>query len=659
MPIGSRLRAAAAFVAVVLTTSFSAWQHAPAAQAASPYQNGFIAFGDSVTGGWEVINPDGSGLHSVTVSGPGYDPGKMIYNIAYSPDATQVAITTEDSVLVASADGTNARLLYPSSADVAWSLDGANVILGTGHVIISLAADGSGRSSQIFADDPLCGDRVDRVSTSGVYFIGRLCPGLGDEEIAYRVGDRTPSVVKAPVPPNGFHRDSISYDGTRMLSMSNPANTSSETIAVGEIGAQDRDFTPLNATGSQGPATFGPAGDIAYLDQDWNPTGQAQGYQLRIIADSPDATSRLVKAGQKRYGLSYITWANGPSNLPARPVVDRIGDLDRVGTSVRASQWAFDTRAAGGRHAAVAVLARSDEFPDALTGTPLAIQMGGPLLLTPSDALDSAVAWELVRVLAPGSTVYLLGGTTALKPEVVKAVRSLGFNPVRLGGADRYGTAVAIATAIAGKHPRSVLLATGTNFPDALTAGVAAGQERYSARGAAIPGGGVVLLTDGTTMPAPTRAYLDTLVPSTVNMYGVGGPAETALNRAYPAWPGRTPLVGTDRFDTAVRVATSALFGGGQRGRYSLVGVATAWNFPDAMSGGALVGAAGGPLLLADRDGLPANEAAVLRAGGLSDVAVIGGPAAVSDSVLISAADTAFGTRDWTAALNRPAPPRP
>lgn len=668
MAVTKRIRATAALVAMALTTSFTAWQHAPSAEAAPPYQNGFIAFGASVTGwGWEVVNLDGSGQHSVTVSGPDYDSRTQIENIAYSPDTTRVAVMADSGLWVASADGSNAHRVSPDvGPGVSWSPDGANLVLSTGHAVELLAADGSGRSTPIFTDDAVCGDEYAAVSTSGVYFIGRFCPGLGNETIAVRPGDRTWSVVGAPSPDSmEIYADQISHDGTRVMSLSSSTPQHPQTISVGEIGSRDR--TPLTAIGpnrfpyNEGLVTFGPAGDIAFIDQVSDSEAQAQDFRLSVIADSPHATPRLVRAGHLGWApIMYMTWANGPSNLPARPVADRIGGLDRVDTSVKASQWEFDAVGAGGRHAAVAVLARSDEFPDALTGTALAIQMGGPLLLTPPDRLDHSITGELLRVLAPGSTVYVLGGTAALKPEVAEAVRSLGYNPVRLGGADRYSTATAIATAIAGNHPRSVLLATGTDFPDALTAGVAAGQqERYSLRGAGMPGGGVVLLTDGTAMPSATRAYLNTLVPSTVYMYAVGGPAATALDRSYPTWPGMTRLVGTDRFDTAARVATSALFGGGQRGRYSLVGIATAANFPDAMSGGALVGADGGPLLLADRGGLPADEAAALHAGDLSDVAVIGGTTAVSDSVLTSAADIAFGTGAWTAAVNRMAPPRP
>ena len=44
------------------------------------------------------------------------------------------------------------------------------------------------------------------------------------------------------------------------------------------------------------------------------------------------------------------------------------------------------------------MLARSDLFPDALAGTPLACAQDAPLLITPAAALDSRVAAELRRV---------------------------------------------------------------------------------------------------------------------------------------------------------------------------------------------------------------------------------------------------------------------
>ena len=76
-----------------------------------------------------------------------------------------------------------------------------------------------------------------------------------------------------------------------------------------------------------------------------------------------------------------------------------------------------------------------------LAGTPFAVAKHGPLLLTATAALDPAVSAEIRRVLAPGGTVYLLGGTAALTPAVANAVAALGFPVVRIAGADRFATA--------------------------------------------------------------------------------------------------------------------------------------------------------------------------------------------------------------------------
>ncbi len=130
------------------------------------------------------------------------------------------------------------------------------------------------------------------------------------------------------------------------------------------------------------------------------------------------------------------------------------------------------------------MLARSDAFADALSGTPLAVSKGGPLLLTSSTALSTAASTELQRVLPVGGTVYLLGGTSALSPAVASSVAALGFTIVRIAGPDRFSTAAQVAGVLG--NPAIVFEADGTNFPDALSAGTAA---------AAV--GGAILLTAG------------------------------------------------------------------------------------------------------------------------------------------------------------------
>jgi putative cell wall-binding protein len=268
-----------------------------------------------------------------------------------------------------------------------------------------------------------------------------------------------------------------------------------------------------------------------------------------------------------------VSWQPGTSNVPTRSVVDRIGGTDRIATAVDASHWSYDAADAGGRQANVAVLSRSDNFADALAGNALAAEKHGPLLLTPTAGLDPRVGAELKRTLRPGSTVYVLGGVNALSPQVGADVQALGFTPKRLQGTDRFGSAVAIAQEIAPNGPHTVMVATGINFPDALTAGAAAAQDLA---------GGVVVLSNGGTLPTSTRNYLAGLDPNKVHMYGVGGQGVAALAASLPSWGGlTTSLSGADRYATAYAVAHSALFG--LDGPVTMAGVATGGTWPDAV----------------------------------------------------------------------------
>src|SRR5262249_11278093 len=187
----------------------------------------------------------------------------------------------------------------------------------------------------------------------------------------------------------------------------------------------------------------------------------------------------------------------------------RTAGADRVGTAIENSMNEWAPQEAG-----AVVLAQSMSFPDALAGTPLAVAKSAPLLLTPSTGLDSRVATEIQRLLEPGGVVYVLGGTSALSGTIDTQLTDLGYVPVRFAGASRYETAVKIAHEGLG-DPTTIFETTGTNFPDALSAGVAAGFLD-----------GAVLLTAGNAMPDALTTYLGTLTGTT--RYPIGRPAAGA-----------------------------------------------------------------------------------------------------------------------------------
>ena len=282
--------------------------------------------------------------------------------------------------------------------------------------------------------------------------------------------------------------------------------------------------------------------------------------------------------------------------------VRRLAGADRIGTALDISRATFTDGSVG-----AVVLTRSDLFPDALAGTPLAVAEDAPLLLTPSDDLDGEVADELQRVLPEGGTVHLLGGPVALSEDVADDVEALGYETVRYGGANRFETAEIVTRSGLGT-PDTVLLANGNDFPDALAAGAAAGAA-----------GGGVLLTDGDDLPPATEGCLEDNGPE---LFAVGGPAAAAE-------PDATPLVGSDRVATSIVVAEEFF------DAPTAVGVATSVRFPDALAGGAAVARSGGPLLLTPPEDLDERVVsyASTNAGTIQKGFVFGGFQALSAAV--------------------------
>ena len=155
------------------------------------------------------------------------------------------------------------------------------------------------------------------------------------------------------------------------------------------------------------------------------------------------------------------SWRFSVSDL----VIERLSGVSRIETSVAISRDLYpdDTTATA------AVLARSDDFADALAGAPFAYERDAPLLLTDRAGLSPATAEELQRVLPSRAVVYLLGGLGALHENVERDVQALGFTTRRLGGDSRFATAADIANESLRRAP-DVVVASGSSFPDALAA---------------------------------------------------------------------------------------------------------------------------------------------------------------------------------------------
>ena len=335
---------------------------------------------------------------------------------------------------------------------------------------------------------------------------------------------------------------------------------------------------------------------------------------LVVLSDDPDAQGNPDVMGRPAgtfvslFGAA-TTGTGVPPLDPVEPIepidpdgVARIAGADRHHTAVLTSQARYREGEAG-----AVVLSRSDEFADALAGTPLAARRGGPLLLTPSAGLLPATMQEIDRVLPAGGTVYLLGGEAALHPSVADALRAAGFEAKRLSGPTRFETAVAIATEVG--STQAILVTTGLNFPDALAAGAAASTND----------GVVVLSADRTAHPA-TLAYLAD--HSGVPQYAIGGPAVAAH-------PTAQPVAGPTRHDTAVQVAEEFF------SAPEVAGIARSDLYADALGGGAHIGGLGGPLLLTPTNALPqvVEQYLAANATSLRGAFLYGGEAAVSSQV--------------------------
>lgn len=297
----------------------------------------------------------------------------------------------------------------------------------------------------------------------------------------------------------------------------------------------------------------------------------------------------------------------------ACPAVERISATDRYGQAIQIARASF----ADG--APVVYLTTGENFPDALSAAPAAAHDGGPLLLTPTGFLPSNVRAEIAR-LDP-ARIVIVGGPAAVSDQVFDAAKALVADTTRIAGDDRFSVSRNVARTVFGSAP-DILVATGANFPDAISADVL---------GTALVRP-VVLVNGGNPLDRTTRGFLGELGVERAIL--VGGTAvisttfETDLEEELGASDDVARLAGADRYETSYLVnAELALPPGGT------AYLSTGTNFPDALAGSVLASRSGAPLYLAQPSCIAASITADLLEREISRLVLLGGEAALGPRV--------------------------
>lgn len=196
-------------------------------------------------------------------------------------------------------------------------------------------------------------------------------------------------------------------------------------------------------------------------------------------------------------------------------------------------------------------------------------------------------------------------------------VTANGKNTIRLGGANRYETSVAIAESGWPSGSVYAVLATGNDYPDALSAAPLA--KKYDAP---------ILLTDKSTIP---QNILDEIVQlKTSHIFICGGTgviSQDVENKLNTMGITTERLEGKDRYETSLAIAKKMGVTTGQ-----LISV-NGYDWADALSASSIAAEMGIPVLLTDKDAVSEDLNSFLDQGSFSKTYVLGDTSLISNSV--------------------------
>ena len=431
---------------------------------------------------------------------------------------------------------------------------------------------------------------------------------------------------------------------SQLVSTSVPVDTSAETLQVSltDLDRDDQLDLAVGKTAGAGAEIIVTTAASGFTTTSARPSITAGSTLIAVEfgdfdGDGRDDIISLGSAGQLRAHLGgqlpgsvYLrNWFRDPGwTCPPNEDIDLPDEIDAHLPRLAGGDRYATAAALSAKHfsdgASTVFVTSGLNFPDALAAAPVAAGFGAPVLLTHPDALPAATATEIRRLGA--TRVVVAGGTGAVSDAVAASLARLPSVTTveRAAGADRYATAAALAALL--ENPRTVYVATGENFPDALAAAPAAALD-----------GAPLLLVSSTGIPSATKAALARISPEQIILLGGTGVIPQRVATELEIYGQVSRIAGATRYATAVAIA-------GRLPDKGRVMVVNGEDFADAMAAGAAAGVQGIPLILVQKTQTPVESERYLTSLQPSVIEIIGGPAAVTNLVRATLIDYVYPT---------------
>ncbi|WML34281.1 cell wall-binding repeat-containing protein [Clostridium sp. OS1-26] len=287
--------------------------------------------------------------------------------------------------------------------------------------------------------------------------------------------------------------------------------------------------------------------------------------------------------------------------------IDRLAGQDRYGTSnaIVSQGWIQSD---------YAILVNSQNFPDAITSSPLAKKYNAPILLTDATNLTDSTK-EKIQDLGV-KNVFIIGGLGVVNSNVENKLKSMGINVKRIWGQDRYETSVKVAKELG--TSKGVFVVNGEHYEDALSAAPIAAKLQYP-----------IILVEQNNVPDTVKNYVNSQIKTNNGEVNVIGGQDVLASGVV------STLNPTKTYNQLTKYERNLALISSYKAQLELnkVYIASDKGFADALSGSALAGKNGNPIILVgDSNQMDVNS--FINNNNVSNINALGGIGVLSDNAV-------------------------